>query len=294
MVAGSQQTTTSVVGTSIDYPAVRAYAIDQGLFFNFTAVDQALRVVVLGAQTATDLKLGSNPVGATVTIDTLPFQVIGVLQSKGAIGAVANDDMALIPITTMQHYFDAATSVRSIGVSVQTAEQIPIVRAEIAAALDGSHHIASGSPADFVIDDQAQLLGTVANVGDVLAVLLAGVAAIALLVGGIGIMNIMLVSVRERTREIGIRKALGARSRDIAGQFLVEALTIALLGGFVGVAGGVVVSAAIGVALGWGVTIDPLTVVAALLAGVAVGCFFGVWPAVQASRLDPVAALRSE
>jgi putative ABC transport system permease protein len=180
-----------------------------------------------------------------------------------------------------------------VGVSAASADQIDTVSAEITALLEQRHGITTGVD-DFSISTQAQLLGTVSSVSDVLTLLLAGIASISLLVGGIGIMNIMLVSVRERTREIGIRKAIGARGRDILSQFLVEALALSLAGGLIGIALGVLASFGIGLYAGWGFVFNPLTVIVAVGFSLVVGIVFGVWPASQAARLDPVVALRYE
>ena len=183
---------------------------------------------------------------------------------------------------------------RSISLSVATADQIDAVKASITTTLDERHGISASGTPDFSITDQSQLLSTVSSVSGLLTVLLGGIASISLIVGGIGIMNIMLVSVRERTREIGIRKAIGARSRDILAQFLVEALVISLLGGLIGIAAGVIASAVIGQVAGWGFAFNPLTVVVAVAFSLVVGVVFGVWPARQAARLDPIVALRYE
>jgi putative ABC transport system permease protein len=168
------------------------------------------------------------------------------------------------------------------------------VKAEITTLLEQRHDIASGGTDDFSVADQTQLLSTATSVYSLLTVLLAGVASISLVVGGIGIMNIMLVSVRERTREIGIRKAIGARNRDILLQFLVEALVLSLLGGLIGIVVGLAASAVIGAIAGWGFTFNPVTLIAATLFSLVVGVVFGVWPARQAARLNPIAALRFE
>jgi ABC-type antimicrobial peptide transport system permease subunit len=183
--------------------------------------------------------------------------------------------------------------VRSIGVSVATAAGITDAKDAITALLR-QRHGTNGTNDDFSIQDQAQLLGTAESVSTLLSILLAGIASISLLVGGIGIMNIMLVSVRERTREIGIRKAIGARGSDILAQFLIEALTLSLLGGLIGIVVGVGISALIGEIAGWGFVFSPVTVIVAAVFSLIVGVVFGVWPARQAAQLDPIAALRFE
>jgi putative ABC transport system permease protein len=296
VVAGSENTTTTIVGTTEDYPIVRNYTIWQGSFLTDASVDAGLRVAVLGATTADDLGLGADAVGQRITIGGIPFTVVGILQEKGSTGFQSSDDQLLIPVSTMRQYFAGigTDSVRSIGVSVATRDQMETVKAAITTTLRDRHNLASGETSDFTVADQTQLISTATSVTTTLSLLLAGIASISLVVGGIGIMNIMLVSVRERTREIGIRKAIGARSRDILLQFLIEALTLSLLGGLIGIAVGLVASAAIGAFAGWGFLFNPLTLVAATFFSAVVGVVFGVWPARQAARLDPIAALRYE
>jgi putative ABC transport system permease protein len=294
VVAGVKNTTTTVIGTTADYPTVRAYTIWQGSFLTPASVDAGLRVAVLGATTADDLGLGASAIGTNLTIGGLPFRVVGILQAKGGTGFQSPDDQVLIPVSTASALIVGGTSVRSVGVSVANPDQMTTVSAEITAALRERHGLTGTAADDFTIQNQDQLLATVSSVSTLLTVLLAGIASISLIVGGIGIMNIMLVSVRERTREIGIRKAIGARGRDIMAQFLIEALVLSLAGGLFGIAIGLAISALIGVVAGWGFIFSPLTILAAVGFSLMVGIVFGVWPASQAARLDPVVALRYE
>ena len=294
VAAGRTTTTTSVIGTSAAYASVRAYDVWQGTFLTDATVGRSLRVAVLGATVADDLGLDATAIGTEVSIGGLPFEVIGILQPKGGSGFQDPDNEVLVPIGAVQKYFVSGDGVRTIGVSVANAADIQTARDQITSLLETRHGIAAGATDDFTIFDQAQLLATASSISGTLTLLLGGIASISLVVGGIGIMNIMLVSVRERTREIGIRKALGARARDILSQFLIEALTLSLLGGLIGIALGLGVSALIGRIAGWGFTFDPATVAMATLFSLLVGVVFGVWPARLAARLDPIAALRYE
>jgi putative ABC transport system permease protein len=294
VIAGTLNETPNVIGTTPGYPTVRAYSMWVGTFLNQASIDNNLRVAVIGATTADNLGLDASSIGSTIYIGGLPFDLIGIMQPKGGGTGFNNpDDEVLIPVSTARQLFVGTNSVRTVGVSAASADQIGTVSAEITALLEQRHGITNGVD-DFTISTQAQLLGTVSGVSDVLTLLLAGVASISLIVGGIGIMNIMLVSVRERTREIGIRKAIGARGRDILAQFLVEALALSLAGGLIGIALGVIASLGIGAYAGWGFVFNPATVVVAVGFSLVVGIVFGVWPASQAARLDPVVALRYE
>jgi putative ABC transport system permease protein len=294
VVAGDLNTTTTIIGTTADYAQVRNFDVWQGSFLNDAEVATGVRVAVLGATTADHLGLDASSIGSTISVGGLPFQVIGILQPKGSVGFLDEDDQVVVPLPAVQKYFTGTDSVRSISVSVATAEQMTPVTDEITTTLRDRHDLAPTDDSDFSITNQAQLLSTVGNVTAILTALLAGIASISLIVGGIGIMNIMLVSVRERTREIGIRKAIGARRRDILLQFLIEALTLSVLGGLVGIVAGVLVSAGIDRVAGWPLVIAPETLVLAVGFSAAVGIVFGVWPARQAAILDPIAALRYE
>jgi putative ABC transport system permease protein len=294
VTAGSTSTTTTVVGTTPAYPTVRAYEIWQGSFLTEATLDNDLRVAVLGATTATTLGLGASDLGSQVMIGGLPFRVIGILQPKGGTGFQNPDDQVLVPIGAVQKYFVGGDTVRTIGVSVSDPEAMTAASTAITALLRDRHALAPTAAADFNVFNQTQLLAAASSISATLTLLLGGIASISLVVGGIGIMNIMLVSVRERTREIGIRKAIGARGRDILAQFLVEALTLSLLGGLIGILIGLIVSAGIGQLAGWGFHFNPATIAAAVVFSLAVGVVFGVWPARQAARLDPIDALRYE
>jgi putative ABC transport system permease protein len=291
VLVGSQNETTRIVGTTPGYLEVFAYQMWVGSFLNQASVDNKLRVAVIGATTADNLGLTEKSIGTTLYVGGLPFELIGITQPKG--GTSTADDEVIIPLSTAHELFVGSNSVSAIGLSATSQDAITAVTAEITTTLEQRHGITNGVD-DFSITTQSQLLGTVSSVSDVLTFLLAGIASISLLVGGIGIMNIMLVSVRERTREIGIRKAIGARGRDILSQFLVEALALSLAGGFIGIAVGVVASFGIGAYAGWGFVFSPVTVVVAVGFSLIVGIVFGVWPASQAARLDPVVALRYE
>jgi putative ABC transport system permease protein len=288
VIAGIKNATTSIVGTTAAYPEVRSFTIWEGAFFNQAAVDEGLRNAVIGSTTADNLGLDGTSIGQTITIGGIPFRLVGILQPKGS-----SDDQVLIPLATARHYFVGGTTVRTVGVSVASSDQIAATQALLTLLLQ-QRHGTNGTNDDFTITSQSQLLSTFSSITGLLTVLLGGIASISLLVGGIGIMNIMLVSVRERTREIGIRKAVGARSADILFQFLVEALVLSLLGGAIGIAVGLLSSALIGQIAGWGFIFNPITIVVAVGFSLVVGVVFGVWPARAAARLDPITSLRYE
>ena len=294
VAVGTTNTSTSVIGTNSSYAFVRAYDVWQGTFLNDASDDNNLRTVVLGATVADNLGLDETAIGSQVTIDGLPFQVIGITQPKGGSGFNDPDDQVMVPVGVVRKYFVAGDTVRTVGVSVASVDQMADVKASIEALLRDRHGLAATARDDVSILDQSQLLETATSIAGTLALLLGGIASISLIVGGIGIMNIMLVSVRERTREIGIRKAVGARSRDILAQFLIEALTLSLIGGLIGIALGLGVSAGIARLAGWSFVLSPTVVAVAVLFSLAVGVIFGVWPARQAARLDPISALRWE
>jgi len=291
---GTKTTDTTIIGTTTAYPSVRAYSIWQGAALTDVSVDRSLRVAVLGKTTADNLGLTSSDVGKQISVGGIDFTVIGILQPKGGSGFQDPDDQVVVPIGTVAKYFVGGDSIRSVGVSVAPDADMTLTKAQITELLRQRHELAASDDDDFGIFDQTQLLAAASSISGTLTLLLGGIASISLVVGGIGIMNIMLVSVRERTREIGIRKAIGARAGDILAQFLVEALTLSLLGGLMGVALGLGVSALIARLAGWAFAFNPSTLLAAVLSSLIVGVVFGVWPARQAARLDPITALRYE
>jgi len=295
--AGSQNTSTSVVGTTANFLEVRLFKLVAGRMFTTAEDESKRRVVVLGSEVVTDLGVQqpASLVGTQVRIGSAQFEVIGVLASKGgAMGPNNPDDQVLIPLQTARYRLVGGDRLRSISVLAPSEARIAETMAEVTRILRREHRLAAGKEDDFNIRNQSDFLATLSETSATFNMLLAGIAAVSLLVGGIGIMNIMLVSVTERTREIGVRKALGATRLDILVQFLTEALVLCMLGGIVGVALG---SGAAGIAhatLGWNTSVDPLSVVVAFLFSAAVGVVFGVWPARRAASLDPIEALRYE
>jgi putative ABC transport system permease protein len=293
VISGDKNETTSVIGTTSSFAEVRSWPLWSGAFFGDFAVDRALRVAVLGTTAADTLGIGPGEIGSEITIGGLPFQVVGILQPKGGSGVFNQDDQIIIPISTASDLLVGSRYLRTINVSATSPDQVALAESAITLTLRQRHGTVAGND-DFSIFDQGQLLDILGTITGLLTTLLAGIASISLLVGGVGIMNIMLVSVRERTREIGIRKAVGAQNRDILLQFLIEALTLSVLGGMVGLVVGVFASAAIGAYGGWGLVLSPVVPVVAIGFSLAVGVLFGVWPARQAARLDPIEALRYE
>jgi putative ABC transport system permease protein len=295
VVDGRTNTTTSMTGTTGSEALVRNYQVQTGTFLSSLAVDRGLRLAVLGPTTVASLnRTPADIVGATVTINGIPFTVAGVTQPKGGSGFTNPDDVVFAPITAVKSRFTGASTLRTIGVSLADPSQLAAVESEIQALLRQRHQLASGASDDFSMVSQDQLLTVASTTTETLRNFLIGIAAIALIVGGIGIANTMLVSVRERVREIGTRKAIGARRRDISLQFLVEAIIVTLGGAVVGVLLGVALTGPVGNAVN--VPAHPSLAGIALAFGSAlvVGVLAGYWPARQAARLDPVEALRYE
>jgi putative ABC transport system permease protein len=289
--------TTSVVGTSRQWLNVRARSLSEGRFITDADNAAAAAVTVLGPTTAQELFGQLNPVGQTVTINSIPFTVVGVLKSAGSDSTSNLDDQAIVPLTTLISRLSAASgrnSLSTIYVAAKSNGTISAAYQEINAILLDRHAITTSSSADFTITTQDSLLTTASSVSRTLTVLLGGIAALSLLVGGIGVMNIMLVSVTERTREIGLRKALGATPRVIRRQFLVEASALGIVGGIAGAALGIAGAIVLPHFISNQIEILPQALFGAIAVAAAIGVIFGVYPATRAARMAPIDALRSE
>jgi putative ABC transport system permease protein len=293
LVAGSVSYSSSVTGTTPTYATARNYEIASGAMFTTTDVKKHDRVVVLGPTVVTNLFSGVNPVGQTVKIGGSSFTVVGVTKAKGSNGTTDQDDVVFAPLTAVQDTLSGYGSINQIVVQAKSEKALNAAQAEVTSILDTRHDIsATDTTSSLTVINQGSILETSNQTTSVFTTLLGAVAAISLLVGGIGVMNIMLVSVTERTREIGIRKAIGARRADILWQFLAEAVLVSMLGGLVGVAVGLIGSTfkIAGVQPVIALYSIPLSFGAAVLAGL----FFGTYPAGRAARLRPIDALRFE
>jgi putative ABC transport system permease protein len=299
IVAEDQNWTTSITGTSPDYFDLRAWPMSQGAAFTQSDVDGGTKVIVLG-QTVVDRLYGpnANPVGQSVRVGTTPFSVVGVASKKGQSSSGQDyDDAAFIPYSTFAQkvqgglgkYLQGTIYVEATsGAATSAAEE------QIKALLRERHHLPPSADDDFSIRNLSEIAGAQEEGQNTMTTLLASVAAVSLVVGGIGIMNIMLVSVTERTREIGVRMAVGAKPRNILMQFLIEALALAMAGGLLGVASGIGSAAWLASRFGWSVLVQPAVIVVSVAFSAFVGLVFGMYPALKASRLDPIEALRYE
>jgi len=296
VVSGAGNTSTSITGTTQDYATIKNVTLATGRFITKEDVDSNARVAVLGPTVVTNLLGDANAsiIGKTIKINNVPFQVIGVTTATGSTGFQSSDDMITAPITTIQERLIGKKTVRNILISASSETLMQTAQDEITLALHQSHNIKAGKADDFTVQNQADMLATMQGVTQTLTMLLGGIAGISLLVGGIGIMNIMLVSVTERTREIGIRKAIGAKSMDILLQFLIEAVVLSILGGGIGIALGYGGSSLAGTALKMSTSISLTSVLVAFGFSAAIGIIFGVFPAKKAASMDPIDALRFE
>ncbi len=293
---GNQNSNMSVTGTTPDYFTVRNYTITAGRVFTPGDDEARRRVALLGSAVPDDFNAnGVAMVGQSVQIRGIEFEVVGILSSKGAQNSFMNpDEQIFIPLQTARYRTHGTDRLRQLSLKVDSKDHMNMAMIDAERVLRRTHKIRPGGENNFMIRDQAELQQTMAQTTQTFTALLSGIAAVSLLVGGIGIMNIMLVSVTERTREIGVRKALGATRGQILLQFLVEALVLCLVGGAMGVLFGWGATVVLSKAAGWNTLISPFSILLAFLFSFAVGVFFGIWPARRASVLDPIVALRYE
>ncbi|MBU2068004.1 ABC transporter permease [Patescibacteria group bacterium] len=287
------------VGVSSNYINVEDAAVESGRFFRSEEVDNLARVIVLGSQVKDDLFGKSDPINQRVKVGQVSFKVIGVMEERGVAMFQNQDEQVFIPVKTVQKMMIGVDHLAFIRVKVDKEENISLVISQIENTLRFRHHIQDPAKDDFTIRSTDQALDILGTITQALKMFLAVVAAISLLVGGIGIMNIMFVVVNERTREIGLRKAIGAKRKDILIQFLIESATMTLIGGLIGIVMGVLIALAISVGVNyfdydWQFIVTPLSVIVSTLMAISVGLLFGLWPANRASKLNPVEAMRYE
>jgi putative ABC transport system permease protein len=295
IAAGNQNINTQVMGIGTDYASIRSWTIASGVNFTEQDVRVAAKVALIGKTTATTLFGDEDPVGKIIRIKSAPFMIVGLLGSKGmSMMGSDQDDVVLVPYTSAMKRLTGATIFRSLNVQAANPDVVPDVQAQITSLLHQRHRIGEGKDDDFLVRTQQEISDMATATSKVMTMLLGSVAGVSLLVGGIGIMNIMLVSVTERTREIGVRLAVGARSRDILLQFLIEAVTLSLIGGLIGIGLGIVSSRVLSIEMGWRTLISPNSIVVAFAFSAAIGVFFGFYPARKAALLDPIDALRYE
>jgi putative ABC transport system permease protein len=295
VIAGNLNWSTGISGVGNDYLEIRQWPIEYGAFFTDQDVKAAAKVCVLGKTVADNLFPESSPVEQTIRIRNVPFKVVGVLTKKGQnTNGQDQDDVILAPYSTVIRRLTHWPNLRFILVSATSMKDIPTAQSQISELLRMRHKIQPYDGDDFTIRNQTDLAATATATTEILTILLASIASVSLLVGGIGIMNIMLVSVTERTREIGIRMSIGARGKDILTQFLIEALVLSLLGGIVGIILGTSGSAIISKIAKWPTIVTPFSIILSFGFSIAIGIFFGFYPARKAAMLNPIDALRYE
>jgi putative ABC transport system permease protein len=295
VIAGAGNWRTQINGTATDYQQIRDWALETGAFFTDSDVRTMRKVALLGSTVAKNLFQGSDPVGQQLQIRNVPFTIIGVLSAKGQTASGTDqDDVVLVPYTTAQTRLAGRSFIGQILVSTFSPTDVAAAQSEVTTLMREAHRLAAGDPDDFTVRNQTELADAASGTTEVMSWLLAAIASISLLVGGIGIMNIMLVSVTERTREIGIRLAIGARGSDVLKQFLVESVVMSLVGGVIGLVIGFGGASVLGRLTGWTTSTPIEAVLVAVAFSAAVGVFFGFYPARKAAALNPIEALRYE
>ncbi len=294
VVYRNQNTNAPVNGVTPEFQTVRNFRVERGAFVTEDDMRSRAKIAIVGRTVINQLFGDTDPIGQTIKIRGITFTVVGVMEEKGASAFQDRDNIVFVPLTTAQRRLFGVTYVRSINVQVASQEEMAETQTALTELLRTRHKLTPNQDNDFQVRNQADVLQALTSVSQTMTTLLGGVAAVSLIVGGIGIMNIMLVSVIERTREIGIRKAVGARRRDVLLQFLVEAVALSVTGGLIGIGIGVVGSRVISQSAGWPVLLSAQAVIMAFSFAVAVGVFFGLYPARRAAGLDPIVALRHE
>ncbi|NNE46066.1 MAG: FtsX-like permease family protein [Rhodothermales bacterium] len=294
-IGGQGNWRSTINGVSDQFAVIRDWELASGVFFDNADLRSMRKVAVLGKTVADNLFPGEDPVGQQVQLRNVPFDIVGVLAEKGQTANGSDqDDVIVVPYTTAQTRLSGWSRIFQILASTYSPADIPAAQEEMRLIMRESHRLAEWDEDDFTIRNQTDLADAAQGTTEVMSILLAAIASISLLVGGIGIMNIMLVSVTERTREIGIRMAIGARGKDVLTQFLIEATVMSILGGLIGIGLGFAGAAILASATGWNTVIAPDMVVVAILFAAVVGIFFGFYPARKAAALDPIEALRYE
>ncbi len=295
VIKGNNNWPTTIYGVSNSYLDIRKYDISSGRNFTDKEIKSYAKVCLIGQTIVENLFEGENPIGQTIRFDNIPFKIIGVLDEKGENGMGQDqDDLIIAPYTSVQKRILAITYINSIYASAVSEERNTEAIEQITSVLQKTHKIKDGDSDDFTVRSQSEMLETMSSVSGIMTVLLGAIAGISLLVGGIGIMNIMYVSVTERTREIGLRLSVGGREHDILTQFLVESILLSVLGGLIGVIFGVVSSNLVSSILGWPIVISGTSIVLSFAVCSFIGTFFGWYPARKAAKLDPIDALRYE